>query len=332
MLALRSRTVMPSLGRIFESRLLYLTMFIGVIITIFSIKSPYFIVPANFLYMFKYTGIIGILGLGETLIILAGGGGIDLSVGSMLSLSGVLLYFLSTMVNVWLAVVLTVPLGLFLGAINGVLCTFVGIPPFLATLATMFAYSGISLGITRGVALSGFPKQFGVLGEGLIFGVPVQFLVLLFVFIPAGIMLRLTSFGKHIIAVGNSEHTALLVGISPKRVRFVLYVISGGLAALGGILMDSWLLTARPDAGLGYELRAIAVAILGGTHIHGGSGTLTGTLLATIAITMIQMGLQLVNVNAVWQLGIIGLLLVFVAVLNQVIGGGGLRKLIIRWG
>lgn len=305
--------------RIIESRLTYLTAFIAVIMITFSFISPYFFVPSNFLYMFKYAGILGLLGFAETFVILAGGGGIDLSVGSMLSLAGVLLYFMSTKMNVWLASALTLPIGMTLGAVNGLLCAVAGIPPFIGTLATMFAYAGISLGITKGVALSGFPKEFAILGEGLLGNIPIQFLFLIAVFIPLGFMLRQMTFGKYIIAVGDNEQAARLLGISPKRIRFSLYVLSGALAALGAILMDSWLLTARPDAGAGYELKAIAVAVLGGTDIFGGSGTLSGTLLATIIVVMLQMGLQQLNINPVWQLGIIGILLVTVALLNQII-------------
>lgn len=305
--------------RIIESRLPYLIAFIVVIMTIFGFISPYFLVPSNFLYMFKYAGILGLLGFAETFVILAGGGGIDLSVGSMLSLSGVLLYFMNTKMNVWLASALTLPIGMTLGAVNGLLCAVAGIPPFIGTLATMFAYAGVSLGITKGIALSGFPREFAILGEGLLVNIPIQFLFLIAAFIPLGFMLRQTAFGRHIIAVGDNEQAARLLGISPKRIRFSLYVLSGALAALGAILMDSWLLTARPDAGAGYELRAIAIAVLGGTDIFGGSGTLSGTFLATITVVMIQMGLQQLNVNPVWQLGIIGGLLISVAVLSQIV-------------
>jgi len=315
----RDRWKLFPVHRIIESRLPYLVAFIAIIIAIFSSISPYFAVPSNFLYMFKYAGILGLLGFAETFVILAGGGGIDLSVGSMLSLAGVLLYFMSTKMNVWLASALTLPIGMTLGAVNGLLCAVAGIPPFIGTLATMFAYAGISLGITKGVALSGFPKEFAILGEGLLGNIPIQFLFLIAVFIPLGFMLRQTAFGRHIIAVGDNEQAAQLLGISPKRIRFSLYVLSGALAALGAILMDSWLLTARPDAGAGYELKAIAVAVLGGTDISGGSGTLSGTLLATIIVVMLQMGLQQLNINPVWQLGIIGVLLVGVALLNQII-------------
>lgn len=315
------------LHRLLESRLMYLVFLMFTIMLVFGCISPYFFVWNNFLYMFKYAGILGLLGFAETFVILAGGGGIDLSVGSMLSLSGVLLYLMNTKMNVWLASALTLPVGMLLGAVNGLLCPIAGMPPFIGTLATMFAYAGISLGISGGVALSGFPKSFAVLGEGLVGGIPVQFLFLIGAFIPLGFLLRQTSFGRHIVAVGDNEQAALLLGISPKRTRFLLYVLSGALAALGAILMDSWLLTARPDAGSGYELRAIAVAVLGGTDIFGGSGTLSGTLIATIVVVMIQMGLQQLNVNPVWQLGIIGGLLVAVAVLNRVLATGKFYKL-----
>ncbi len=320
---LDSRTVL--LHRLGESRITHLVIFIGVIIIIFSSISPYFLVLGNFLYMFKFAGILGLVGFAETLIILAGGGGIDLSVGSMVSLTGVLHFLLSTQMNVWLAAALALPIGAFLGATNGVITLAIRIPPFIGTLATMFAFAGISLGVTNGVALSGFPQSFGILGEGLVGGIPVQVLVLIAVFIPLAFTLRHTSFGRHIYAVGDNEEAARLLGISPKRIRFILYVTNGVICAIAAILMNSWLLTARPDAGQGYELRGIAIAILGGTHIFGGSGTLTGALLATVAVVMLQMGLQQININPVWQLGILGLLLVTVAIGNQLVQEGNLK-------
>ena len=313
--------------RIAKSRIAHLLFFIAIILAIFSAVSPYFLVLNNFLYMFKYAGILGLLGFAETLIILAGGGGIDLSVGSMLSLIGVLHYFLSTQINVWLAAVLMLPVGMFLGLINGLFAIKIGIPPFISTLATMFAFEGLSLGITKGVALSGFPQSFAVLGEGLVWGIPVQFIILVAIFLPLAFILNQTAFGRHIYAVGDNEQAASLLGISAKKIRFILYIVNGILCAISAILMNSWLLTARPDAGVGYELRGIAVAVLGGTYIFGGSGTLTGSLLATIAIVMLQMGLQQMNINSVWQLGLIGLLLIVVAVINQIAQSAGIKSL-----
>lgn len=314
------------LKRILESRLTYLLALIFVVILIFKCLSPYFLLMHNFFYMFKYAGILGLLGFAETLIILAGGGGIDLSVGGVLSLSGVLLYYLFTKLNnIWVASVLTIIIGMALGAVNGLLCPILGIPPFIGTLATMFAYSGISLGISRGKALAGFPKSFAILGEGSIGPIPVQFVFMLGAFVVLAFLLRQTRFGRHLIAIGDNEAGARLVGISPSRIRFTLYVMSGSLAGLSAVLMASWLLTARPDAGAGYELRAIAVAVLGGTDIFGGAGTLSGTFLATIVVVMIQMGLQQLNVNAVVQLAIIGVLLVSVALINQMLASGGTK-------
>lgn len=306
-----------------NSRAFYLALVIGLILLLILSIVPSFLKPSNFLYMFKYMGILGLIGIAETLIILAGGGGIDLSIGSMLSLLGVLYYMLAASTNVWVAMILLIPLGMLLGAFNGTLTTRVGIPPFIATLATMFAFSGLALGLTGGSVLSGeLPSWFGVIGQGDVFGIPIQFLIFLGVFFPVGFILQQTSLGKYIYAIGDNEEAARLLGISPSKIRFYLYIFNGIIAALTAIMMNSWLLTARPDAGSGYELQGIAIAVLGGVNIFGGSGTLSGALMATIAIVLLQTAMQFVNINPVWQLGIVGLLLVTVTLANQIFEQG----------
>ncbi|MBS3788638.1 ABC transporter permease [Candidatus Bipolaricaulota bacterium] len=311
-------TKIPALSRLRDSRPFYLTLVIGLNVLLLLAIAPTFLNPSNFLYMFRYAGILGLIGIAETLIILAGGGGIDLSIGSMLSLLGVLHYILAASADIWVAMILVLPLGMLLGALNGTLTTWVGIPPFIATLATMFAFSGLALGLTGGSVLSGaLPSWFGVIGQGDLFGVPIQFLVLLGLFLPVGFILQRTSLGKYIYAIGDNEEAARLLGISPSRIRFYLYMFNGFIAAIAAIMMNSWLLTARPDAGSGYELQGIAIAVLGGVDIFGGSGTLSGALIATIAIILLQTGMQFININPVWQLGAVGLLLVTVTLANQ---------------
>lgn len=301
------------------SRILHLTVFNLLIVAFFGTLQPSFLQGGNFLYIFKYAGILGLLGFAEALVMLAGNGGIDLSVGSMLSLVAVVHFYLAGLVNVWFAALLVLPLGMVLGSINGFLTTGMRMPPFMATLATLYAYSGIALGITGGVPLSGFPQGFSLLGQGDVFRIPIQFLVLLGAFVPLAFVLRRTDVGRHIYAIGDNENAASLLGISPRRIRFGLYVVNGFISALCAVMMNSWLLTARPDAGSGYELRAIAIAVLGGVDIFGGSGRLSGVLLATIAIVLIEGGMQQLNISPVWQLGVVGFLLVVVTAFNQLV-------------
>ncbi|MEM1589247.1 MAG: ABC transporter permease [Candidatus Bathyarchaeia archaeon] len=306
----------------------YLFIAISFVSLIFLLIIPEFRNIKTTLFMLKYTGTIGLCALGQTFIMLAGGGGIDLSTGSVLSLSGVLLYFFSRQLNVWVSGVCCLIIGGILGAINGVLVTYAGIPPFIATLGTMFLFSGVALGLTRGTAYAGFPQEFGVLGNGLILGyIPVQLLIFLLIFLILFLVQRATRIGTYIMAVGSNEAAAYLLGLSPRKIRLILYIMNGFLSSLSGIIMASWLLTARPDAGLGYELRAIAAVVLGGIDLKGGAGSLAATFLAVIFIVLVHIGLQLLNVNPVWQMGVIGCLLVIVAVLKNITQKGERRAL-----
>lgn len=310
---------MQKIKKISKTHSFYLFIATLFIVLVFLFTIPAFRNIKTTLFMLKYTGTIGLCALGQTFIMLAGGGGIDLSTGSILSLSGVLLYFFSRQLNVWVSAILCLVVGGILGGINGLLVTLARIPPFIATLGTMFLFSGVALGLTRGTAYAGFPQEFGVLGNGLILGyIPVQLLIFLLIFMMLFLMQRTTRIGTYIMAVGSNEEAAYLLGLSPEKIRLILYIMNGFLSSLSGIIMVSWLLTSRPDAGLGYELRAIAAVVLGGIDLRGGAGSLAGTFLAVLFIVLVHIGLQLVNVNPVWQMGVIGCLLVIVAILKNI--------------
>jgi ribose/xylose/arabinose/galactoside ABC-type transport system permease subunit len=283
--------------------------------------SPYFMRWDTVTGILQFSCVIGLLGLGESLVILGGGGGIDLSVGAILSLVAVGIGFLvKAGLPLWEALTMGMALGTGLGALNGVLVALVGIPPLVASLATLYAYGGLAVALTQGRPIVGFPESFGALAQSSVAGVPLQVLVFLLPAYALGFfVLRYTPFGRHIYLVGNSDIVARLVGVKVGFIRGILYAISGLLASSGAIIMDSWLLTARPDAGAGMELMAITVAVLGGFDIFGGEGSVVGTLMATIVIVTLQNGLQLANINPVWQLGIVGLLLILSVAANQLI-------------
>jgi ribose/xylose/arabinose/galactoside ABC-type transport system permease subunit len=255
---------------------------------------------------------------------LAGGPGIDLSVGSMVSLVGVLV---GTLVGAGTPVMAACAAGLLFGAVlglvNGLLVNVLRIPSLMATLATMFAYGGLALALTEGRPLGGFPEGFAWLGQGATAGIPNSFL---FVLIPTAVLLHIlltrTRIGSHIVACGNDDRAAHLAGLNVARIRTRLYVLSGILAAIGSVISMSWFLAARPDAGKGMELLAVTIAVLGGTHIFGGTGGIPGTIVAILIVTTLQIGLQLANISAAWQLGIIGALLII-----SVSAGGGFRAL-----
>ena len=307
-----------------RARLLLLIGLWIIAILAVSLLSPYFLQASTIPYLLQYVPILGLLGLGQTLVILAGGPGIDLSVGSIVSLVGISIgAIMTTGLGVWPACAIGILLGGVLGLINGVLINVLRIPSLMATLATMFAYGGLALATTEGRPIGNFPETFGWLGQGDTLSIPNSFL---FVLIPVAlilhIMLTRTTIGRHIVACGNDDRAAHLSGLNVVRLRIGLYVLSGVLAAIGSVISLSWFLAARPDAGKGMELAAVTIAVLGGTHIFGGTGGIPGTLVAILIITTLQIGLQLANISAAWQLGIIGVLLI-----ASVASFGGWRRI-----
>ena len=295
-----------------RTRLLVLIGLWIVALIVMSLLSPYFLRASTVPYLLQYVPILGLLGLGQTLVILAGGPGIDLSVGSIVSLVCVAVGALvAAGLNIWLACAAGLVLGALLGFVNGVLVNVLRIPSLMATLATMFAYGGLALATTMGRPIGNFPPGFAWLGQGQTFGLPNAFLfVLMPVAVILHVMLTRTTIGRHIVACGNDDRAAHLSGLNVVRIRTGLYVLSGVLAAIGSIIAMSWFLAARPDAGKGMELLAVTIAVLGGTHIFGGTGGIPGAIVAILIVTTLQIGLQLANISAAWQLGVIGFLLI----------------------
>jgi ribose/xylose/arabinose/galactoside ABC-type transport system permease subunit len=303
-----------------RTRLGFLLALNVVAAVVMSQLSPYFLTLGNAQAMLQFGAVVALLALGQTLVIVSGGGGIDLSVGSTLSFVGVLfgLMFTDVGIPLWLAAVLAIGAGFALGAVNGVLVTVIGIPPIIATLGTLYLYGSLAVVITDGVPISGFPDGFGFIGQRTLAGVPTQILLVVAPIAALLIwMVARTALGRSIYLVGVNELAARLTGISVMRTRIAVYALSGALAGVGAIVTAAWLMSARPDAGSGYELQAITVAVLGGTNIFGGEGTLAGSLLAVLVVTMVGQGLQLAGVDPTWQLGILGLLLLVAVMLNE---------------
>lgn len=317
--------IFPHISRVAVSRILrdrtaLLLALIVVTAVAMSVISPYFLSLNNLLSMTQFGAVIGLLALGQTLVILGGGGGIDLSVGSMLSLCGIVMGIaVEHGTPVWVAALVALAAGLLLGSINGFLITVAGIPALIVTLGTLYLFASAAQVIVGGTQISGFDAAgFKFLGNGTLAGVPNQvLLVLLPVYVFAAWAMRRTLFGRRVYEVGNNTEAMRLVGASPTLVRFRLYAISGVLAGLGAVVTNSWLLVARPGAGDGFELQAITIAVLGGTYIFGGRGQVSGTLLAVLLIVILSSGLQLAGVDPSWQAGVLGAVLVASVVLSN---------------
>jgi ribose/xylose/arabinose/galactoside ABC-type transport system permease subunit len=320
--------VNPFLRFIATDRPRFLILVLALAFVVFTLTTSEFATLYNVFNMTQYGVEIGLLALGETLVIISGGGSIDLSVGSVLSLSGVFMGLLTKRlgVNVWLAALLGILSGALLGAINALFITRIGIPALIVTLGALYAYASAALVLTDTVPISGLPEHFFVLGQSKVLGVPFQVLM---IFIPVALVLhvalRRTIFGRNLHAVGTNEVAARFAAINVGAVRFWAFTLSGLLAGLAAVVMTSRVASARPDAGVGYELQAITIAVLGGTNILGGEGTVLGTILGVLVITVLSNGLQLAGIHPIWQLGAVGIVLVVTVLLNQWLARRGLR-------
>ncbi len=304
------------------------------IIVVFSLLSPNYFTVGNFLTMANHVAIYGLLSIGMLLVIL--NGGIDLSVGSVLALCGVVAGALMQGVTiewlgvilyppVWAVVVITCALGAVVGAINGVLIAYLKVPAFVATLGTLYVARGVALLMTNGLTynnLGGRPELgntgFDWLGFNRIGGVPIGVIALAAVAIACHLVLTRTAFGRWLYASGGNERAAELSGVPAKGVKIAVYVLSGICAAIAGLVLSSQLTSAGPTAGTTYELTAIAAVVIGGAALSGGRGTVGGTMLGAFVIGFLSDGLVIVGVSAYWQTVFTGAVIVFAVLLNSI--------------
>ena len=305
-----------------------------VIIVVFSLLSPYYFSVGNFLTMASHVAIFGILAIGMLLVIL--NGGIDLSVGSTLGLSGVVAGFLMQGVTlnalgvvlfppVWVVVILTCLLGGVVGLVNGVLVARFKVPAFVATLGVMYVARGAALLITNGLTYNNLGGRadlgntgFNWLGFNHLFGIPIGVVVLVVVALLASTVLSRTAFGRWLYASGGNERAAELSGVPVKTVQVSVYVLSGVCAAAAGLILSSQLTSAGPTAGLSYELTAIAAVVIGGAALTGGRGNVRGTLLGAFVIGFLSDGLVIIGISSYWQTVFTGAVIVLAVLLNAV--------------
>lgn len=286
------------------------------IVSVFAVGAPGFLRPSNLLNVGLQTSIIAIVATGMTFVILTGG--IDLSVGSMMALSGALAAGLATRQGLPAAAAIAVALlaGAAVGAANGLMVVRGGIPPFVATLATLSIARGLTLVYTEGKPVAGLPPLFLWLGNGRVLGVPVPLLLMALAAVLAWVVLRQTRFGLHVYATGGNEETARLAGVSPRAVKLAVYVLSGVTAAVGGVLLTGRLASAQPNAATGWELDAIAAPVLGGVSLFGGVGGVGGTVVGALIIGVLSNGLNLMRVSSYYQLIIKGAVFVLAVMLD----------------
>lgn len=274
-----------------------------ILITILlTFLSDSFFTVNNLMNLLRQISINALIAFGMTFVILTAG--IDLSVGSLLALGSALTAgMLASGMDPMLAIFIGLLIGLALGAMNGLIITKGKVAPFIATLATMTIFRGVTLVYTDGKPITGLSDSitFEMIGRGYLFGIPFPIIIMLIVFLILFFILNNTVFGRQVYAVGGNEEAATLSGIKTDRVKIWVYSLTGMLSVLAGIILTSRLNSAQPTAGTSYELDAIAAVVIGGTSLMGGRGRIVGTLIGALIIGVIGNGLNLLSVSSFFQ-------------------------------
>jgi ribose transport system permease protein len=271
------------------------------------VLSPAFRTVGNAVNIFQQISVLAILALGATAVIITGG--IDLSVGSIMALSAITAaWFAATLeLPFGFAIVLGLAAGAAAGAVNGLLITKGKLPPFIATLAMLSVARGLTLVISDGRPISGFPSWFRLLVTYRLFGVvPLSVLLVVALYLLGSAYLRLRPSGRALYAIGGNQEVARLSGLRVEREKLKVYTAAGLLAGVGGLVLAARLNSAQPTAGGGVELDVIAAVVIGGASLAGGAGTVAGTLTGALIIGVLRNGLNLLDVSSFWQQVVIG--------------------------
>lgn len=290
--------------------------------------SPFFLDARNLSRTSSDFMEIGLMMLPMVFIIITGN--IDLSVASNMGMSASFMGLLHNLgVNIWVAALAGLLLGTLGGMLNGYLVSRLKLPALVVTLGTYAFYRGIAYGFLGDQAARGYPKAFTYFGQGKVFGSLIPFSVALFLVLAVifGLVLHRTTFGRYLYSIGNNENATLYSGIPVARIKFILYVLSGFMAALAGLILAARFGSTRPDIGTGLELAVITAVVLGGVDINGGKGTMLGAVLSLFLIGLMRFGMGLLNIQGQVQGVVIGSLLILSILLPAVAGqASSLRK------
>ncbi len=306
-------------AKIFDKFGVYFTL-VALIIVI-TILSPRFFTLSNALNILRQCSVYLLLSFGVTFVFISGG--IDLSVGNILNFSTcvVAVLMVNAGVPMVLAVLLTIIIGIAVGALNGFCVSVLRVPPFLTTLGTMYIFKGFAQLMTHDSSISGLPESFYIFADTT-FGIPNQILIALAVFVVLFIVMNHTRLGRHVFAIGSNEQAAKLSGINVTKIRFITYMISSGCAAIAGIVMASRLKLANATITSGYEMDSIAAVCIGGTSIGGGRGSLVKTVAGSLTLSCLRTGLNILGLSSSMQSVVIGFVIIIVVAIdmrNQVV-------------
>ena len=298
-----------------HSNIIVLVLALAVLTVVMSQLSPYFL---NAGYLWAQSGFVAetsLIGLGMTLVILSGG--IDLSVGSMMALSAVVMGMaVNAGMNPVTAIILALLTGAVGGFLNGIIVCKMNVVPLIVTLGTMGMFRGIAMGVTGGNAQQ-LPQSLYFIGQGKIGPVPLQLIVAIVIYLAALFALRYTKMGVNLKAIGFNEEGARFAGVQVNKEKIRAYMISGLLAALMGVIYACRVSSAKADYGSGYEMNAITIAVFGGASLSGGRASLVGAFLATVIIVYLKQGLTLIGIQSDIQSILVGLILIFAVAFNR---------------
>jgi ribose transport system permease protein len=280
------------------------------------IATPFFATTANLSNVVEQSTVVGVLAVGMTFVILTGG--IDLSVGSLVALCGVVIgVLLQRGAPVWAAIAAGVSAGIAAGAVNGAMVTRGSLPPFIATLGMMSVARGTALLLSNGRPISDFPDALRLLATSRMLGIPTPVVLMLALYAVAYFVLTRTVLGRYMYAIGGNEEATALAGVDVRLFKTIVYAISGLSAALCALLLLARLNSAQPIAGIGYELDAIAAVVIGGTSLLGGSGSVVGSLIGALIMSVLRNGLNLLGVSSYLQQVAIGVVIIVAVLIDM---------------
>ena len=279
--------------------------------------KPVFLTPDNLINVIRQVSITAIIGIGMTFVLISGE--IDLSVGSIAALAGIVVTMgLKDGLPMVIAIVLAMGVGALCGFANGGIHVYARIPSFIVTMGMLNIARGVVLVITNSYPVTGLPDSFKVIGRGYVGFLPVPVIIMFVCYILGYLVLKYVKFGRSIFAIGGNIEAARLSGISVNRNKILIYVLCGVTAAIGGIVLASRMFSGQPSAGDGLELNAIAACVIGGTSTTGGKGRIWGTLLGALIMGIITNGMNLLNISTNWQLIVQGAIIIIAVGLDRI--------------
>ncbi|MCF7940316.1 MAG: ABC transporter permease [Spirochaetia bacterium] len=287
-------------------------------IIVMSFASDVFLSGRNIMNVVRQISVNMILAVGMTFVIMTGG--IDLSVGSILAVSGVVASSLlknGSVDSILLVTIIASIVGGLLGLVNGLSIAKLKVPPFISTLAMMQIARGIAYLLSNGRPIVDLPKRFLIIGQEAFMGLPIMVIMMIVVVAIGYVLLQRTRFGRYVYYIGGNEEAARVSGVNVSRILILVYVLAGICAGFAGVILSSRINSGQPQAGLTYELYAIAAVVIGGTSLNGGIGSIGGTIIGAIIIGLIRNSMNLLNVSPFNQMVVLGVVILLAVILDM---------------